>query len=164
MSRPPAPPASFASAVSLAVAVVAGFVLFAVTDRNVSLSVADLRERDDKERVLAVNLGDSSKRTREATLKAAAGRVPPAPQSGATWRRDLPDVGSDDRPPGGRTGRAESRGQCARGGRRYAQCRGRALGHRRRRWAAFVREAEDRRYETGAAPAQDARGLWAAFG
>ena len=47
---------------------------------------------------------------REATLWGAARRVPPAPHGGATFRRDLPDVGSDDGPPGGRTGRARRRG------------------------------------------------------
>jgi len=156
-SRAFTPPNSVASAVSLAVAVVACFVLFAVTDRNVSPIFADPRERDDNKGVLAVNLGDSSERTGEATLSGAARRVPPAPHIGATLRRDLPDVGSDDGPPGGRTGRAESRARCARGRRRCAQPRARALGHRRRNSALGADEAEDRRHQTSAIFVQGAR-------
>lgn len=77
-------PSSVATAVSLAVAVVACFVLFAVTDRTVSPSFAEVCERDDKENALAVNLGDPCERAGGDTLQGAARRVPPAPQAGAT--------------------------------------------------------------------------------
>src|SRR5271157_3007997 len=102
-----------ATAVSVAAAAVTCYVFFAVTEGTVSQSFAGPRERDDKEPVLAFDLGNLSERTGEATPSGAARGMPPAPLAGATFRRDLPDVGSDDRPPGVCTGRARTRGRCA---------------------------------------------------
>ena len=59
------------AAVSLAVSVAACFVLFVVTDRTVSPSVADMRETEETHRVLAVNLGDLSEPVRGGTFSRA---------------------------------------------------------------------------------------------
>jgi hypothetical protein len=150
---------SVAAAVEVAVAVTACFVLFAITDRSVSPFFTGPRERDAKERVLAVNLGDLPERAEEATASGAALQVPPAPFGGATLRRDLPNVGSDDRPPGVCTGRARARDRHARGGERCARPRGTDLGYRRFKRAVAGAKAEDRRYQTGTAVAQDTGGL-----
>ena len=108
---------SVVKAVSIVAAAVTCYVIFVVTDRAVSRSFAGPRERDgaerdDKERddeeqrLLAFHLGNLSERTGDVTRSGAARRMSPAPPAGATFRRDLPDVGSDDRPPGVCTGRA----------------------------------------------------------
>jgi len=159
MSKAFTKPNSLAAAASLAVTVAACFVLFVVTDRTVSPSVADVREGDETRRALAVSLGDLSEPTRGGSSSRGRRPVPPAPHTGATLRRDLPDVGSDDRPPGGRTGRARARDRCARGGQRRARSRARAIDHRRPEHVAAAHKAEDRRHPTGTTEAIAAEGV-----
>ena len=83
-------PKSVTTAVHPLVAVVACFVLFAVTETPVSLAFADSRERDGKEHALAVNPGDTSERTGEGGSPGAA-RLAPSRCMQANLR-DLPDL------------------------------------------------------------------------
>ena len=79
-------------AVSIAVVAVTCSVVLAISERTVSQSFAGSHERDEKERVLAFNLGNLSEHAGEETPGGAARGLPPAPLAGATFRRDLPDV------------------------------------------------------------------------